>query len=173
MDAFSLFFSFVIIGSIGYQLLYMISPQRIRIIMEYYDYDSSAARHPFILFRVQMSQIIAMTFLFLTGLFFLQSNVLEERKDEALSAAEKQNLFQQVWSTQSYQYQSLIIAAIWFGIKILMAHSRRERDTREEIAKIEAAARAAPAEGKPVSANASKPQVIGSDVKGAREKKLD
>ena len=70
--------------------------------MEYYDYDSSAARHPFILFRVQMSQIIAMTFLFLTGLFFLQSNVLEERKDEALSSAEKQNLFQQVWSTQSY-----------------------------------------------------------------------
>ena len=139
MDAFSLFFSFLIIGSIGYQLLYMISPQRIRQIMEYYDYDSSA-KHSFILFRVQMSQIIALTFLFLGGLFFMQSNVLEERKEEAQSLPEKQNLFQQMWSTQSYQYQSLIIAAIWFGIKILMAHSRREREAREEIATIEAGA---------------------------------
>ena len=175
MDAFSLFFSFVIIGSIGYQVLYMISPQRIRKIMEYYDFDSSAVRHPFILFRVQMSQIIAMTFLFLAGLFFLQTNVLEERKEEALSSAEQQNLFQQVWSTQSYQYQSLIIAAVWFGIKILMAHSRRERETREEISKIEAAAGAAPANGKPISSNAAKPQVIGSGspVKADRDKKLD
>ena len=174
MDAFSLFFSFVILGSIGYQLLYMISPQRIRKFMEYYDYDSSAARHPFILFRVQMSQIIALTFLFLTGLFFMQANVLEERKNESMSAAEVQNFLQLMWSTQGYQYQCVIISAIWFGVKILMAHSRRERETREEIAKIEAAAGAAPANGKPVSKTASKqPQVIGSPVKGARDWKLD
>ena len=107
--------------------------------MEYYDYDSSA-KHSLILFRVQMSQIIALTFLFLAGLFFMQSNVLEERKDESQSLEEKRNLFQQMWSTQSYQYQSLIIAAIWFGIKILMAHSRREREAREEIATIEGGA---------------------------------
>ena len=39
----------------------------------------------------------------------MQSNVLEERKEEMQSLLEKQNLFQQMWSTQSYQYQLLIL----------------------------------------------------------------
>ena len=110
--------------------------------MEYYDYDQRAASHPFVLFRVQMSQIIGMTFLFLTGLFFLQSNVMEDRKNEATSTTDLTIIYQQMWSFQSYQYQCLIITVIWFGIKILMSHSRRERDAKDQLAKLEAAAKA-------------------------------
>ncbi len=71
MDAFSVFFSMVIVISALYQFIYMVSPSKIRKTMEYYDYDPSSAKHPFILFRVQMSQIIGICFLFMAGLFFL------------------------------------------------------------------------------------------------------
>ena len=168
MDAFSIFFFLVIIGSASYQIIYMISPARIRKVMEYYDYDPASAKHPFILFRVQMSQIIGLSFLIITGLFFLQSSVVEGRKNEASSTADTQYFYQQIWSTQSYQYQCLIISVIWFGIKILMGHSRRERMALEEIAKIEAAAKSKAASGKE-----SVPQVIGSPVKGSQAKKND
>ena len=72
----------------------MISPAKIRKIMEYYDCDPSSAHHPFILFRVQMSQIIGLSFFFMTGLFFLQSNVVEERKNDASSTADTQYFYQ-------------------------------------------------------------------------------
>ena len=89
MDAFSIFFFMVIIASASYQILYMISPARIRKTLEYYDYDPASAHHSFILFRTQMSQIISFSFLFMTGLFFMQSNVLESRKEDASSSADK------------------------------------------------------------------------------------
>jgi hypothetical protein len=55
---------------------------------------------------------------------------------------QRQFRHRQVWAYQSYDYQSLIIAAIWYGIKILMSTHRRKTEVLLKIAKIEAEKRA-------------------------------
>jgi hypothetical protein len=133
MDTFSTVLVFLIIFSALIQVIYMISPRRLKNIMEHYDYDPVLGKRA-TLFNFQLSQIIAMTFTFLTLLFGGQAHFYtsDKRFYETLETQEQRQFrHRQVWAYQSYQYQSLIIAAIWFGIKILMSISRSKKEVKE------------------------------------------
>ena len=84
---------------------------------------------------------MASIFTFLTVTFGLQAHFYTSDKKfyETLETQEQRQFrHRQVWAYQSYEYQSLIIAAIWYGIKILMSTHRSKIEVLEKIAKIEA-----------------------------------
>ncbi len=107
---------------------------------EKYDYDEELNAKPidpsvkkqpvFILFKFQLSGIIGLTFLFLSLLFLSQTEDFKYDRPEYYSNEtfeQRQFRLRQMWTFQSYHYQSLIISAIWFGIKILMSINRSHR----------------------------------------------
>ncbi len=69
------------------------------------------------------STLMSSIFTFLTIAFALQAHFYTaDKKFHETYESQEQRQFRhrQVWAFQSYEYQSLIIAAIWYGLKILM-----------------------------------------------------
>ena len=77
-----------------------------------------------------------MTFLGLSILFLLQTSDYKSGQPDYQSNEsfeQKQFRHRQVWTFQSYHYQSLLISSIWFAIKILMSISRSKREAIEAL----------------------------------------
>jgi preprotein translocase subunit SecG len=134
MDTFSTILVVLIVISAAIQFIYMISPRKMKQYLEYLDYDDRVEvvggkklSPPY----CQNSTLMASIFTFLTIVFGFQAHFYTSDKKfyETLETQEQRQFrHRQVWAYQSYEYQSLIIAAIWYGIKILMSTHRSKTE---------------------------------------------
>ena len=128
MDVFSILLIILIIASVVIQLFYLILPRFFRTKLINIDLRVVDGK-PAGIFGMSLSGLISIFFIFLTSLFGLQAGFYhpEVKSYETLENPEQRQFrHKELWSYQSYEYQSLILAAIWLGLNILMKTHRKE-----------------------------------------------
>ncbi|CDW75246.1 UNKNOWN [Stylonychia lemnae] len=134
LDAFSAVFIILIVFSALYEIIYLISPKKIKIWLE--GIDQAEPKEPKDTRSFQMSTMVATLFGMLSLLFLWQTQnyKLEDQHDAFRETAEQRQFrHRQLWTIQSYKYQCFISMTIWLGIKILMSINRKHREVEAEL----------------------------------------